>query len=103
MSDVELKECPFCGPKGNPGYAGSEESGYTVQCFTCGTVGGWGDYGYQARDKWNTRTASASMGAKTQAGSRPLIRHYVDEHGNEMVALAKWFYDEMVAALEGEE
>jgi uncharacterized Zn finger protein len=61
MSDVELKECPFCGPKGNPGYAGSEESGYTVQCFTCGTVGGWGDYGYQARDKWNTRTASASI------------------------------------------
>jgi len=59
----------------------------------------------------NTRTASASMEAKPQAGSRPLIRHYVDEQGNEMVALAKWFYDEMVScmpdgpptALEGEE
>ena len=31
--------------------------------------------------------------------SQPLIRRYTDERGNKMVALAEWYYEEIMGCL----
>ncbi len=35
-------------------------------------------------------------------GSKPLLRRYTDDQGNEMIAVAAWFYDQMVDCMEEE-
>jgi hypothetical protein len=50
----ELLPCPFCNSPAE--YLGSEANGYEVGCSRCGAKAGWGDYGYQAAQKWNRRT-----------------------------------------------
>lgn len=32
--------------------------------------------------------------------TRPLLKRYIDEDGNEMMAVAAWFYDEMAQILD---
>ena len=51
----ELLNCPFCGSGAD--YVGGEGDGYIVECTKCRAKAGWGEYGYQAAAKWNTRPA----------------------------------------------
>jgi Lar family restriction alleviation protein len=51
----DLLPCPFCG--GEAEYTGGPAQGYHVECKACLAASGWGDYGYQVRDKWNARIA----------------------------------------------
>lgn len=37
---------------------------------------------------------------KNAMPGRPLIKRYIDENGNQMISMAAWFYDEMVAGLD---
>lgn len=61
MSDVELKECPFCG-FGARSYV-SQSYGCAVQCTNIGCAARVSDFNTKqgADNAWNTRTASASI------------------------------------------
>lgn len=50
--------CPFCGSPAD--YVGKSGAGYRVECRGCLAQSGWGDYGYQARAKWDARVALAT-------------------------------------------
>lgn len=127
-TSAELKCCPCCGNAAkisskSPDYFSDKDwtkSKHKIKCTVCPITTGW----FADKDKlivgWNTRATPPRPSELNELGriarahtkleefrqpidnnsrTKPLIKRYTDESGNEMVAVAAWFYDEMVKAI----
>jgi transcription elongation factor Elf1 len=64
---MNIKQCPFCGGRGE---VVESDSGYTVQCQSCGARHGesqiqWRDEGAEAVRMWNTRIKEVQICSET--------------------------------------
>ena len=81
-----LAPCPLC--EREPTFSGSPCAGYRVTCAHCSIMGQWGDYGYQAEDKWNAACAKAmetgtaktgGLGAKHDSAGRKALPDNIED------------------------
>lgn len=52
-----LKECPWCGPTGEPAVVATRSDCHRVECSVCGSSGRSGITNSKAAEAWNARAA----------------------------------------------